>query len=222
MGLSMKYSVIFSKQGLKFLVVILLGSGLFCPEADAEETAGRPIEIFSGGKHYESMEGYRNKAGDQKDAIGLEDSGMEFTEVREMFDQAVRSSTKPLDLKFDPTKMKTIHIKPDDAVVASPGFSHSLEPKDAIKDPFAHSYTLLNKIGFNTAIKDLVSEFAAAPTAGREKKVVDANDLEKILRDSFGESNQPILLISDDNKLRVMTLDPKDLDTTVNAPRHAE
>ncbi len=205
------------KYSGKFIVVVLIGTVSLCVQGNAQEPEGGAIEIFSGGKHYDSMEGYRKKAGEEKDVIGLENSGVEFTEVREMFDQAVQSSATPLDIKFDPTKMKTIHIKPADAAVVPSGDSPAVESRETIKDPFVHSYTLLNKIGFNAGIKDIVSEFAAAPTAGREKKVVSAKDLQKILQDSFGDSNQPILLISDDKKLRVMTLDPKDLDTTANA-----
>jgi hypothetical protein len=208
----MKYSVIFRSPAFTILVAGLFWISSSSPEIRAQESSAQTIEIFSGGKHYDSLEGYRKKGEEDQGAIGLENSGMDFSEVRQMFDDAVRTSTNPLDLKFDPTKMKTIVIEPLDGAAPAPGPSRSPLGNEPIKDPFIHSYTLLNKLGFDTAIKEVVTEFAVAPTGGREKAVVNTKDLERVLRDSFGDSNQPLLLISDDNKLRVMTLDPSELD----------
>jgi len=64
----------------------------------------------------------------------------------------------------------------------------------------------LNQLGFDNGIHKVVSEFNLGPR--RESKVVSAQELERVLRNSFGDSTQPLLLISDHNNLRVMALEP--------------
>ena len=82
---------------------------------------GEPVEIFVGGRKYESVEGYRDeekkneelrqqkKQAAQDGSTPAQDN---ISELRDMFDDALRSSKTPLDLKFDPTKMKTVYVQP--------------------------------------------------------------------------------------------------------------
>jgi hypothetical protein len=203
----MKYLAFKSICLVSFFLV--LGTG----PLSAGEDPAQPIEIFVGGKKYKSLEGYHEEEKMNEDLARQKTAKQEnVSEVRQMFDETLRTSPNSLNLKFDPNKMKTIYIKEP---VFNPPPSYSadfLTSKDVPhKDPFTHSYTTLNRLGFDQGIHKVISDFTL-----REKKwkgqAIDSADLERVLRDSFGESTRPLLLISDKGKLRVMELDSQDQD----------
>ena len=177
---------------------------------DADEGKGKPIEIFISGKQYDSFEGYRR----QKSKESLE-AQEDNEEIQTMFDEALHASKSPVDLKFDPKKVKTIHIKKR----ASEASSKIPVTPELItkKDPFTHSYLLLNQMGFDAGIHKVVSDFTDTE-AKASQKVVSAGDLQEVFKDSLGETGQPLLLISDQKKVRVMMLDVQKKDAEASAP----
>jgi hypothetical protein len=200
----MKYSKIrWAFYGL--LCFLPLGASAF----GAEEGTGKPIEIFIGGKRFDSLEGYR--AEKFQETLKAE---RDNAEVQGMFDEALRAAKGPLDLKFDPAKLKTIRIQKP----ASEAPSKTLAVSDAVapKDPFTHSYLILNKIGFDAGIRKSISEFAGTDVLYGQR--VRAADLENVLSESLGNIQHPLLLISDQKKLRVMVLDPQSPDPDAPAP----
>jgi hypothetical protein len=215
----MKYLVI--KCG-GWLVLLCLGTGMLF----ADDGGQQPIEIFSGGKKYASMEVYRQEEKmnsqpvEKKDEAGEATSAEDnFSETRQMFDDALRTAKNPLSLKFNPTKMKTIYIqKPVAAssLAKAPAAFRASKSSIFTKDPLTQSYILLNQMGFDQGVHNVVSEF----TLGKQWRgtAIDSSDLERVLRDSFGDSTQPVLLISDRGKLRLMELDEKQSQTGDQAP----
>jgi hypothetical protein len=178
----------------------------------AEE--GDSIEIFVGGRKYDSVEGYRDEEKKNEELTQQKTQAAQdvstpaqdnISELREMFDDALRSSNTPLDLKFDPTKMKTVYIQPPPAAVEQPVAAKEFT---TTKDPFRHSYLMLSQVGFNDGIHQVISDFKVSKRW--KGGAVSAGELEEVLQKSLGESSGPILLISDDNKLRVMQLEPQD------------
>ena len=201
---------------MKYLGIICLGWLIFSWGAvmsRADDAAGgSSVEVIMGGKRYDSLKRYREEEAQQAEdkitnvpqsAVSAPDNE---TEDRQMFDQAMHDSKDPSELTFDPAKMKTLYIQKP---TVKPAPATALRtPASGIsgKDPFTNSYQLLNQLGFDSGIHKVVSEFAIGPR--RESKVVNTKELEKVLRNSFGDSNQPLLLISDHNNVRVMTLEP--------------
>jgi hypothetical protein len=190
---------------MKYLPMIGMGA-LICWLSTAGPLFAEPtadhIEVIVGGKKYESMEGYReDKVSQTEEAPSAAKSVSDGSDddIRRMFSEAAHAAKNPLSLKFDPAKMKTIYVKAP-APAAAPTVPASS------KDPFARSYTLLNRVGFDHGVHSVISDFMLTQKTG-PLQVVKTDDLEQVLRHSFGGSNAPLLLISDHNTLRIMTLD---------------
>src|SRR4051812_17326777 len=115
----MKYSDISLCDAVKRVSLCLLFC-VFFPGTNALWAAEgfnrqEPVELFMGGKHYGSLESYREArtaaAASKQSEKGTGTLAMDnFGELRSMFDEARRTSKNPAELKFDPTKMKTFYF----------------------------------------------------------------------------------------------------------------
>jgi hypothetical protein len=187
---------------LKITAIAIMILGLWPPGLLGAEPSAEHIEIFVAGKKYGSVEGYREDKDSQavKDAQTGDVSDDSVQDMRRMFSEAAHAAKNPLSLKFDPARMKTVYIKkPVATVVLSAG------PQD-IKDPFTQSYTRLSQVGFDRGVHRVISDFMLS-AKNNPMQVVKTDELEGVLRHSFGGSNAPLLLISDHNTLRIMALD---------------
>jgi hypothetical protein len=203
----MKYLAILSIMiGLSF--VSLGESALFADEENQN------VEIFVGGKKYNSFGGYRDEkikqALEREQRLHARDNNADPQDLQDMFNEAVQGSPNHPDLKFDPAKLKTVYIKkPDSGSVPA-----SSRPYKSFLnlDPLTHTYTVLNQLGFDQGIHKVISEFSL--TKPQISNVVNAEDLEKVLENSFGTIHEPLLLISDKKALRVMRLESDDPNQT--------
>ena len=181
----------------------------------------RRVEIFVEGKKYDSLEEYREEeknkileavAATQKEDSPVDHKKEDLDELQDMFGQAVRRAQRPLDLKFDPRKVKTLYLK---------NLSSRQQPKkvgqdpvslkgqgSAVADPFAPSYAVFHQAGFNTGINRVVKDFTVGNEAPGDPRRVNAQDLERVLQKSLGMYDGPLLLMSDQKRIRVMVLEP--------------
>ncbi|GEM_PF-5958350 len=179
------------------------------------------VEIFVEGKKYNSVEEYREEesneslnvsATTQTEGGPLGNKKQDLDELQDMFAQAVRHAQRPLDLKFDPRKIKTFYLKnfpQAQQPQENDRFSLSLKGQgSAVADPFTRSYAVFHQAGFNTGVNNVVGDFTTEKDQPADSKRINTQDIQRVLQESFGVYDGPLLLMSDQKKLRVMVLEP--------------
>lgn len=78
-------------------------------------------------------------------------------------------------------------------------------------EQFLPALLAMSKVGFNTGVIQMIKAFQNPKHTAMIYKNINSRELENVLSESFPDDGYsgPILLISDKNKLRIMTLDSK-------------
>jgi hypothetical protein len=191
---------------LNITLISVLGLG---PLLWAQQAFGaQNVEIFVQGKKYNSIEEYREE---EKRNITIVHKKQSLDEFQIMLEQVISRSRPPLELTFGSGQIKKFYFKdflnarPEDKTSQDVSLS---KDQTAVADPFARSYETIQQVGFNAGVDHVVNEFAVGKdrSAGSEK--VSAKDLDKALKETSVAYDGPLLLMSDQNKIKVMALEP--------------
>lgn len=174
------------------------------PEAFASEKQSG-IEIFANGRKYDSIDEYRIDRM-SKAVVRLESSGPQRDWVN--IQNIVRSIQNLMASPFDIAPRSHVLKDTDVKQITLKAFKVTEKQPANGYDPFLESYGLISRIGFNTGINKVVEEFQQDILGNFRSKRLMAKDLESTLRQSFGSMDYdgPILIISHQKKLRIMTL----------------
>ena len=214
------------------IVLMLIGSG---PLIWAQAAKDQHVEIFVEGRKYNSIEDYREEeknknlqsiaitqAGDV--SVGQEKQG--FDELRKMSGEIVRHAGHPLGVTFDPHKVKALYLK--DFLTKQPVEKVEQNPvsmKDrgfSIADPLARSYTVFHQVGFNAGINHAVDDFIIGHDQSGVPQQVNRQDIDRVLEESLGTDDGPLLFVSDQKKIRVMALEPLESKAISNIKMQAQ
>lgn len=218
--------MVLNRQMIALIAAGVLGGVLPATLLHAEIPDAKSVEIFVEGKKYSSLEDYREEEKRLAQAFAEAQKGLpsskdqELAELRSMFEQAARRVDHPLDLTFDPSKVKTIYLKGfSSAPLSTDGQEHSLlkDKESVVADPFTRSYAVIYQVGVNTGVHSIVEDFVAGESRPGDVGRVNKKDLERVLQESLGVYEGPLLLMSDQKRIRVMVLEPPQSDTADNA-----
>ncbi len=162
-------------------LILLIGFILYSTSLWAAKAA--PIEIYAGGRRYASIEEYKNR-------------DLKVQEVKNTTEQSkeIEETAKTLGINVDLKKVKTIEVGPK----VSP------ETQEKLK-----SVALDGNV--DEAIADFKRNFKQNWNNPQAQSLVSSELLEDKIREAIGDQKDPILLISDHGKMRIMALTPKDL-----------
>ncbi|MBI3602018.1 MAG: hypothetical protein HY209_03900 [Candidatus Omnitrophica bacterium] len=68
----------------------------------------------------------------------------------------------------------------------------------------------LEKVSYNDGIDHVVVDFQQDWQNPKPRFILDADELEQAIRETMGDQQQPMLLISDPQKMRMMSYSPQD------------
>ena len=172
----------------------------------------RSIEVIADGQRYESIEKYREarraklkmpawnktQAGKRKTVAGL---------LRKALYRRYTSSVLTGGRHYTGPKDIERYLYP------SMGSTEDDQGVGNNFDPFLESYSRISRLGFNTGVARIVEEFRDTSQDGIKYKRLMPKDLETTLSRSFeaGDYTGPILIISHQKKLRIMTLEGQNI-----------
>lgn len=162
-----------------------------------ERQAG--IEIIADGKKYDSIEDYR-----ERQAAAARSRSKDGLAMQYVLNHVKRYVRYPLDVN-----PKAADIQ---QWVLGTAKTKEKQPSGNTYDPFLESYSLISRIGFNTGISKVIEDFQHDIQGKFSSKHLKPKDLESTLRQSFGgmDYTGPILIISHQKKLRIMTLETQE------------
>ena len=137
-----------------------------------------PVEILIGGKAYSSLQEYR--ASKIKKSIIIQGP------VSDQDEQLQRAQSAQLGIAYDPKKVKTISIVSKAEQLA----------KDKLKAG-----------GIESKIGRVTADFEQNWDHPSPKFTITTKELEGRLKAELGGRSEPIILLSDYNKLRIMALE---------------
>ena len=143
--------------------------------------SNQPVEVYIKGVRYESIEAYRFSKTKAKSIQGP--ASMED-------DQLLRAKTRELGLAYNARNVKTIALKP----------ITSISPQTAQQ---------WQTLGYEHGVGRVIIDFKQNWDNPVPKFTVSFDELEGRLRALAADRPEPVLLISNSNKLRVMALDRK-------------
>lgn len=176
-------------------------SNVWCLNFALAQVHEAPIEIIVHGKKFESIEQYRQSKQNVQDQKALGRSvisGKRFVSPLFYF-----ASKNPDLIRFD--QVQNLSNKQSSKTFLKR--EKMLRPYDQLLPAFA----AMSKVGFNTGVIKMIEAFQKAGSDTIVYKSINSKDLENTLSESFPEGGYsgPILLISDKNKVRILTLDSK-------------
>lgn len=136
----------------------------------------KPVEIFVGGVEYPSMEAYKQSHIEVKSIRGAASVADE---------DFLRAQAAKLGIDFDPQKVKTVTLAP------------------AISTQTAKA---LQAISYEHGVGAVQADFQQNWDDPAPKFTVHADELEQRLKAVAGDRKGPILIVSDNDKLRVVGL----------------
>lgn len=165
------------------------------------------IEIIAGGRRYGSLEEYKS---DHRSAVKrfrhLSDKKDRQISLFNVVDDAITKVYRSLPVTGDLPRFIARDI--DKYLNLKLEHINSRDVAAGLYDPFLDSYRRISHLGFNTGVARIVEDFKRH--AGQENfyKRLLARDLERTLRGSIEGSGYsgPVLIISHQKKLRIMTL----------------
>jgi len=151
--------------------------------------AGNDVEIYAGGNRYDSIKSY--KIIRDAEAKKEEKAATIKEEIKLSPEQAsqLQVEAKIQGVEVDPQKIKTIAIKPQ------------LSEETADK---------LAAISANGDLPNVVADFEQGWDNPQPHNTVSADQLGEKIRAAVGDRKEPVLLISDPKKMRIMALSPQE------------
>ena len=187
------------------VAALVIGLGLAGRAAAGKILTADHIEIYSGHSRFESMEDYKRFQKEERQ-LNVQKSGQpegsDFKELRVLFDAAVKTQGNSAAFRFDPRRIKTVVIPPAAGVVRA-----------AVLDPVSKTTRRRLKIlGVEGDIEKTIDDFKRdAVASGKDNAALNPDDVRKIIQEALrAYSDSPLLLLSNDIKMRIMTLTPKE------------
>lgn len=180
------------------------------------------VEVFVDGKRYESLEKYKEA---RRDALkGPTSAVSQKKQKRERFSLA-KLLKNDLGGRFRHSILTGRRY-----YLSSADVQRYLEPQEnsargaqefvSLNESFLEFYSRISRLGFNTGVARVVEDFRGQSVNVNYYKRLLAKDLETTLSRSFEKSDYsgPILIISHNKKLRIMTLGDREEQTQAMSP----
>jgi len=136
----------------------------------------KPVEIFISGVEYPSLEAYKASKAELKNIQGVASAADE---------DFLRAKAKELGIDFDPKKVRTIAFNPPISV---------------------RTAEQLHAVSYEGGVGRVKADFEQNWDNPMPKFTISSGELEDRLKAVAGDRTEPVLIVSDANKLRVMAL----------------
>ena len=160
---------------MKFLLCLFFVAGGF-----SIAHAKKPVEIYSGGNKYDSVESYQFSKESQKEPQKLKGHEAKLDSTQEDY---IRAKASELGVSVDVTKIKTMEI---------PSKLHKVSVEKGVMGALAPFHQTWDN---------------PMPQLARR---LDVNLLEEVIKNAMTVSENPKLLISESGKVRIMALNPQE------------